>query len=50
MIILCIDVLVIMFTYTMDLLHPFSASKEVDQVIKSQDLNQYLISGSKIMQ
>jgi hypothetical protein len=47
MIILYIHVVAGMFTYTMDLLYPFSASKEVAQFIKSEDLNQYLIAGSK---
>jgi len=47
MIILYIHVVASMFTYTMDLLYPFSASKEVAQIIKSQELDQYLISGSK---
>ncbi|WNN91794.1 hypothetical protein [Gloeocapsopsis dulcis] len=47
MIILYTHILASMFAYSMDLLYPFSASKEVAQIIKSQDLSQHSVVGSK---
>ncbi|PPS45652.1 hypothetical protein [Chroococcidiopsis sp. TS-821] len=45
--ILYVHVLASVFAFSMDLIHPFSASKEVAQFIKSQQLDNKLIVGSK---